>query len=129
MSQQPPPPYAGPPVPPGSPPPGHPGRPGLSNKARFWIGFALAAPLMFVLAFLTSIPSAVLSALPSVDPAVGGVAQLAVGVLELVGLVAALVVERTRWWAIGFLAGAATVLIVLAGACVVILVAVLGSSG
>ena len=44
-------------------------------------------------------------------------------------LVAALVVERTRWWAIGFLAGAATVLIVLAGACVVILVAVLGSSG
>ncbi|KQT91093.1 hypothetical protein ASG49_12200 [Marmoricola sp. Leaf446] len=128
MSQPPPPPYAGPPHgPPG--PPGPAGRPGPSNKAKFWIGFALAGPLMFVLAFLTSIPSAVLSEISSLDPAFGGVAQLAIVVLELVGLVAALVVERTRWWAIGFVAGAATVLIVLAGACVVILVALVGASG
>lgn len=126
MSQPPPPPYAGPP---GVPPPG-PGRTGgPSNRARFWIGFALAAPVMFVLAFLTSVPSWILSVVPSLDPAFGGVASLVIGVLELAGLVAALVVERTRWWAIGFVAGAATVLIVLAGACVVILVAVLGSSG
>ena len=126
MSQQPPPPYAGPPA---APPPG-PGRPGgLSNRARFWIGFALAAPLLFVLAFLTSVPSWVLSVAPSLDPSLGGVAAFAVVVLELVGLVAALVVERTRWFAIGFLAGAATVFIVLAGACVVLLVGLAQSYG
>lgn len=102
MSQTPDPtpsPYGGPPHPPsgpgGAPGPGRPG--GMSNRAKFWLGFLLAVPAMVVGAVLTSLPSFALGSLGA-DPAVGGVAGMVVGLAELGGLVALVAVPRTRWW-------------------------------
>ena len=126
MSQSPPPPYAGPPA--GGPPAVPPGgRAGRSNRAKFWFGFLLALPAMAVGAFVTSLPSWALVSL-GVDPSVGAVLGLLIGVAELGGLVALVAVPRTRWWGIGLLAGIATAFIVLAGACVVLLVALSNAS-
>ena len=123
------PPWGAPPHPPSGPgsAPG-PGRPGgMSNRAKFWSGFFLAIPAMVVGAVLTSLPSFALGSLGA-DPAVGGVVGLVVGLAELAGLVALIVVPRTRWWGIGLLAGIAASFIVLAGACVVLLVALSNAS-
>ena len=147
MSQQPPPsPYGGPPVdgpndgpgngppngPPGSYPPPYPyqdpGRPpqGMSNKAKFWIGAALALPAMVVAGIITGAGSAVADGLGA-DPQVGAVVSSILGLLLLVGFIAAIVVDRTRWFALGMLAGAAVLFILAAGACVVLLVAFVSS--
>ena len=49
------------------------------------------------------------------------------GLLLLGAFVAAIVVERTRWFALGILAGGAVLFILAAGACVVLLVAFMSS--
>jgi len=133
MSQQPPPPpYGGPPQPPygGPPNPYGPGqypppegqRPGMSNKSAFWIGVVLALPALFVVSLVLGVGAAVGEGLVG-DPAVGGVISALLGVGLLAGLVTAIVVPKTRWFALGVLAGAAILLIVAAGACVVLLIA------
>ena len=132
---QPPGPYGGPPGPPGQfgPPdqfgpfgPGGGRPPGTSNKAKFWIGFALGIPVLVVLGVLTSIPSTLLVASGGGSRA-NVVLQVGTGVVELVGLALLIGFPRTRWWGIGLLAGIATALIVFAGVCAVLLVVILGS--
>jgi hypothetical protein len=140
MSQQPPPPpYGGPPVDgpqdgpgngpgsgpgsgPGNGPPGGyltpypyqgPGRPpqGMSNKAKFWIGAALSLPAMVVAGIITGAGSAVADGLGA-DPQVGAIVSTVLGLLLLVGFIAAIV---------------AILFILAAGACVVLLVAFMSS--
>lgn len=135
MSQQPPqPPYGGPPAgyggPPGGPPAYPPGpypqpqgpRPGMSNKAKFWIGVALSIPAVILGAVVSGGGSAVVSALGG-DPQAGAILSSVLGLLMFAGLIAAIVFERTRWFALGIIAGVAVLLILLAGACIVLLVA------
>ncbi len=134
MSQQPPPPpYGGPPTPPyGGPPGPYPQGPsgpplgpppgGMSNKAKFWIGVALTVPVMIVSSLVTGAGSAAVDAAGG-DPGVGA-ALSGLLALTMLGLfVAACVVQRTRWFALGILAGTGILLILAAGACVVLLVA------
>ena len=128
MSQQPPPPpYDGPPGPPnpygpGQYPPPEGQRPGMSNKAAFWIGVVLALPAIFVASLILGAGAAVGDGLAG-DPAVSGVISTLLGLGLLAGLVTAIVVPKTRWFALGVLAGTAILLIVAAGACVVLLIA------
>lgn len=129
MSQQPPrPPHGGPPgEPPGYPPVAYPqpqGQPsgGISNKAKFWIGVALAIPVLIVGSIVSGSGSAVVTGLGGA-PEAGAIVSSVLGLLMLGGFIAAIVFERTRWFAIGILAGLAVLLILLAGACIVLLVA------
>lgn len=107
----------GPPAPYGAPPPPGP-RPGLSNKALFWIGVAVGvfgAPALAI---------GLLVLLASVSGSSGGpntALQVLVVLAPVALLAAALVARRTRWVALGALAGGAVVLIVLGGACVALL--------
>lgn len=136
MSQQPPPPpYGGPPgsQPPGGYPPGsYPQGPqnerpgGRSNKAKFWIGVVLALPALFVAAVVSGGGSALADALGA-DPMAGTIISSVLSLLLLAGYIAMIVIERTRWLALGMLAGAAILVILLAGACVVLLVALSNS--
>lgn len=131
MSQQPPPPpYGGPPGnhpgnhPPGPYPQGPQGQPpsGMSNKAKFWIGAVLALPALFLAAVVTGGGSALADGLGA-DPTVGAVVSSVLGLLLFAGYVVLVVIERTRWFALGMLAGAAILLILLAGACIVLIAA------
>jgi hypothetical protein len=94
----------------------------MSNKAAFWIGAALALPAIFLASMIIGAGAAVGEGVAG-DPAVGGLISGLLGLLILGGLVAAIIVEKTRWFAVGVLAGTAILLIVAAGACVVLLVA------
>jgi hypothetical protein len=127
---QPPPPYGGPPHggPPGPypPPPGQSG--GMSNKAKFWVGVALALPTIVLAGLISGATSAVADGI-SGDSALAGVAAVVVGLGELAALIGAIVWERTRWFAVGVIAGGAVLLILAAGACVVLLVALSNSYG
>lgn len=114
----------GPPSPWGGPPQPPSGR-GPSHKAQFWIGFLLAVPLVIGVTVVMGLVGAGLDAAGLSTG--GGVGVFSVVPLTFVGLVVMLVFERTRWWAIGLLAGLATALIVAAGACVVLIAAI--SSG
>lgn len=119
MSEQPPrspygPAYGGAP---GEPPPS-----GLSNKAKFWIGVAVALPAMAVAGIISGAGSAVVDALGG-DPAVGAAVSGAIALALLAGFVTMIVLARTRWIALGILAGSAIVLILAAGVCVALLVA------
>ena len=127
MSEQPPSPYGpaygGPPgVPPGAPPPG-----GMSNKAKFWIGAVLALPAMVASAVLMGLGASVPG--PNGDSSLGAVLSMIIGVILLVGYVTLIVLPRTRWLALGMLAGGAVVLILAAGACIALLVALSNSYG
>ncbi len=133
MSQQPPP-YGGPPTPPyGGPPGPYPPEQsgaggGMSNKAKFWIGVVITLPAMFLGGLLTSIPAAVLDS-TNADPSIGGILSLLVGLGLFAGWIMMIVFEKTRWIALGMLAGTGIVLILLAGACVAFLVAYSNSYG
>jgi hypothetical protein len=125
MSQQPPPPpYGGPPQSPYGSPAGPPPEPvpGMSNKAKFWIGVLLTIPAIIVGSVITGGGSAAVNALNG-DPAIGAAVSSLLGLLILVAYIAAIVIPRTRWFALGILAGTAVLLIVAAGACVALLVA------
>ena len=121
MTVQPPPPPSGPPGPPGpwsGPPPGA-RPPGLSNTARFWIGFPVGlvvGPVAVIGLFL------VLVGLASTATSGESVALFSVVGLVVLGLlVAGLVVRVTRWFVLGAVAGFAVAAIVLGGACVAII--------
>ncbi len=128
MSQQPPPPYGGPPSPPyGGPPgpypqgPGEAPRDGMSKKAKFWVGVALTIPVIVISGILSGGGSAVAEGLGG-DPSAGAAIAGVISLLLFALFVAALVVEKTRWFAIGILAGTATLLILFAGACIVLII-------
>lgn len=127
---QPPPPYGGPPHggPPGPypPPPGQSG--GMSNKAKFWVGVVLALPTIVLAGLISGATSAVADGI-SGDSALAGVVAVVVGLAELGALIGAIVWGRTRWFAVGVIAGGAVLLILAAGACVVLLVALSNSYG
>jgi uncharacterized membrane protein YhaH (DUF805 family) len=132
MSQQPPPPpYGGPPGPyPPQPYPQGPGdQPaGRSNKTKFWLGVLLTIPALFLVGVVTSVPSAILDAMDA-DPSIGGVIGFML-LLAVLGLfVTGIVLERTRWFTLGLLAGTAVLFVLAAGACVALLVAYSNSSG
>jgi hypothetical protein len=121
MSQQPPPPpYGGPPMPylPG----GRESRSGMSNKAKFWIGVALAIPALIVSGIITSAGAALVDFVGG-DPALGATLSTVLGLLVLAGFIAMVVHPRTRWLALGIMAGTAVLFILFAGACVALIVA------
>jgi hypothetical protein len=121
MSQQrPPPPYGGPPMP--YPPGGREPGTGMSNKAKFWIGVALAIPALIVSGIVTGAGTALVDAVGG-DPALGATLSTVLGLLVLAGFIAMVVYPRTRWFALGIMAGTAVLLILFAGACVALLVA------
>lgn len=126
MSQPPPPGWTRPPDPEdGGPTPAAPvgptytPRPGLSSKARFWIGFAVGVPA--VPALLVGVLVGVAALAGSGSGSTSTVLSGAAGVVVVALVVAGLVVRATRWLTLGALAGGALVLIVLGGACVAIL--------
>jgi hypothetical protein len=127
MSQQPPPPpYGGPPQSPYGGPPGpyQPPEPtpGMSNKAKFWIGVLLTIPAILVGSLITGAGSAAVDAVNG-DPAIGAAVSSLLGLLIFAAYIAAIVIPRTRWFALGILAGTAVLFILAAGACVALLVA------
>ena len=139
MSQQPPPPpYDGPPAPAVPPNPYGPGtypavpaqpRTGMSVKAKFWVGFALALPANFIAAVLVGAAGAAGTAVGGDDPEVGGVFSAILGLALLGVLVVGIVVEKTRWLAIGLLVGTVVMGILAVGAIVLLLVALTQSYG
>ena len=125
MSQQPPPPpYGGPPQSPYGGPPGPPPEPapGLSNKAKFWIGVLLTIPVIVVGSLITGAGSAAVDAVNG-DPAIGAAVSSLLGLLIFAAYIAMIVIPKTRWFALGILAGTAVLFILAAGACVALLVA------
>ena len=87
MSQQPPPPpYGGPPQTPYGGPPGPYQQPepspGLSNKAKFWIGVLLTIPAIIVSSVITGAGSVAVDAVNG-DPAVGAAVSSVLGLLVL----------------------------------------------
>ena len=127
MSQQPPPPpYGGPPQSPYGGPPGpyQPPEPapGMSNKAKFWIGVLLTIPAIIVGSVITGAGTALVDAVNG-DPAIGAAVSSVLGLLIFAAYIAAIVIPKTRWFALGILAGTAVLFILAAGACVALLVA------
>ncbi len=125
MSQQPPPPpYGGTPQSPYGGPPGPPAEPapGKSNKAKFWIGVLLTIPAIVVGSVITGVGSAAVNAVNG-DPAIGAAVSSLLGLLIFAAYIAAIVIPKTRWFALGILAGTAVLFILAAGACVALLVA------
>jgi hypothetical protein len=129
MSQQPPsPPYGGPPSGPTGPYPPNPygsgpdqPRDGMSNKAKFWIGVAITIPVIVVCSVISGASSAVVEGVGG-DPSTGAAVAGVVSIAQLAVFVAALIVDRTRWFALGVLAGTGVLLILAAGACVVLII-------
>jgi hypothetical protein len=98
----------------------------MSNKAKFWIGVALAIPVAILAGTLGGAASAVVDGISGSSDAAAA-AGVVVGLGEIAALVTALVFARTRWFAIGVIAGLAVILILAAGACVVLIVALTNS--
>jgi hypothetical protein len=94
----------------------------MSNKAAFWIGAVLALPAIFLASLIVGAGSAVGEGVTN-SPTVGGVISGVLGLGLLAGLVTAIVMPKTRWFALGAVAGMSILLILAAGACVVLLVA------
>jgi hypothetical protein len=99
----------------------------MSNKAKFWIGAVLALPAMVASAVLMGLGASVPG--PNGDSTLGGVLSMVIGASLLVGYVTLIVLPRTRWVALGMLAGAAILFILAAGACIALLVAYSNSYG
>jgi hypothetical protein len=94
----------------------------MSNTAKFWIGVLLALPVVIVGSIIIGVASGVGSALDDTGTAsaiLGGLASL----LELAAVVVAIVLPKTRWFALGAIAGIAVLTVLAAGACVVLIVA------
>ena len=117
-------PYGGPP---GPYPPPLPGKPsGMSNKAKFWIGVALTLPVLVVAGVISGVASAVVDGISGSTSAASAVAFV-VGLGQLAVVVAAVVYARTRWFAIGVIAGVAVLFVLAAGACVVLIIGLTSS--
>ncbi len=123
----PPSPYGGPTPPaPGQPPGVQPPAPGMSNKAKFWIGVLLALPALLISG---TVLAAGVSLADAIDDSgtLTGIAQAVLSGALLVGYILLLVWRKSRWFALGLLAGSAVLFILAAGACVVLLVAITSS--
>jgi hypothetical protein len=94
----------------------------MSNKAKFWVGVLLAIPAIVVSSAITGAGSAAVNAVNG-DPAVGAAVSSVLGLLVFAGYIAMIVIPKTRWIALGILAGTAVLFILAAGACVALLVA------
>ncbi len=90
--------------------------------------WSLALPAIIVASIISGAGSAVVDAVGG-DPAVGAAVSGAIALALLAGFVTLVVLERTRWIALGILAGSAIVFILAAGACVALLVAYSNSYG
>lgn len=118
------------------PPPGQPGAPwgyppppqppGRSNTAKFWIGVALSLPAIFAVGLVTG---AIGNAVMMVDVTLGQLVGFGLGIAALVGLVVGIAREKTRYYALGILAGVGIVAILAAGACIVLIASLAGSLG
>ena len=92
----------------------------LSNVAKFWIGVAACLPALVLAGLLVSLPSVVGNELNLPGQLIGiasfgmSIGLLAVGVFGLVR-------ESTRFFVVGMLAGLAILLVLAAGACIVLL--------
>ena len=95
----------------------------MSNKAKFWIGAVLAVPAVIAGPLLVA-GALNLGQVITADGPLGGILSGVAALLLLVGLVTLIVVERTRWIGLGMLAGFAILVILTAGACVVLLIAI-----
>jgi hypothetical protein len=98
----------------------------MSNKAKFWVGVVLALPALILGPVIVGVAvnlGQVLSADGPLSGILGGLASL----LLLAGFIALIVIERTRWLGLGMLAGIAVLLILAAGACIVLIAAISGS--
>ena len=115
-------PPVGPPPPGWQPYPQQPPPSGMSNTAKFWIGVLLALPVVILGSIVVGIVSGIGSALDDSGTASGVLGSLA-GFGELIALVVAIIFAKTRWFAIGVIAGVAVLTVLAAGACVVLLVA------
>src|SRR4051794_7227099 len=98
----------------------------MSNKGKFWLGVVLALPALLVGGFIVGLAPAV-TAGDTGTTDVGFFLGLVIFVLELVGLVTLIVMERTRWIGLGILAGIAILFILAAGACIVLIVGLTNS--
>lgn len=94
----------------------------MSNKAKFWIGVALTIPAIIVGSVISGAGSAIVDSMNG-DPAVGAAVSSILGLLVLAAYIAMIVFPKTRWIALGILAGTAVLFILAAGACVALLVA------
>ncbi len=94
----------------------------MSNKAKFWLGVALALPALILAGIISGAGTAVVDGLGG-DPSVGAFVSGVIALALLVGLVLMIVLERTRYLALGMLAGTAILFVLVAGACVALLVA------
>ncbi len=93
----------------------------MSNKGKFWLGVVLALPALLVGGFLVGLGPAVTAGDTGTNE-VGFFVGLFIFLMELVGLVVLIVIARTRWIGLGILAGLATLFILAAGACIVLIV-------
>ncbi len=71
---------------------------------------------------ITGVGSAAVNAVNG-DPAIGAAVSSLLGLLIFAAYIAAIVIPKTRWFALGILAGTAVLFILAAGACVALLVA------
>jgi len=71
---------------------------------------------------ITGVGSAAVNAVNG-DPTIGAAVSSVLGLLIFAAYIAAIVIPRTRWFALGILAGTAVLFILAAGACVALLVA------
>jgi hypothetical protein len=94
----------------------------MSNKAKFWIGVALSIPALILGGIVTGLGTGVAGGLGA-DSEASAIISSVLGLGLLAALVVAIVLEKTRWFAIGIVAGSAVLFILLAGACIVLLVA------
>jgi len=92
------------------------------NKAKFWIGVLLTIPAIIVSSVITGAGTAAVDAVNG-DPAIGAAVSSLLGLLILAAYIAMIVIPKTRWFALGILAGTAVLFVLAAGACVALIVA------
>lgn len=110
--------------PPNQPSPyGQPPKEGMSNKAQTWLGIALTIPLVLVMSLI----GGALGALGNGSSASTTVAGAVIPLASMGVPIALLFSSRTRFIGVGLFIGYAVLLIVAAGACVVLLAALSSS--
>lgn len=111
---------------------GHPGAPwsyapppppGPSKSKQFWVGAALTVPGLFVVGLVTGFLSNVAT---SIEPTLGSLVSMGLGATAFVAVIVGVVIEKTRWYAIGVIAAIGVLAILAAGACIVLLATLTG---
>lgn len=98
----------------------------MSARGKFWLGVALAVPVLIGVLFLVLLVGTVATSVTA-DPDTQGVLVGGAVVAVLAVWVALVAGRRTRMVALGAAAGAAVVTVVLGGACVALIAAVSGN--